>query len=92
MSTEYNRGYHDCIHLVRVMLRQASQKRVPLRASELMEAFQYAMSDDVDDMYRNGQNSALAQVRELLGPNFLPLYPGDIHEILQRLVINPQSS
>ncbi len=71
------------------MLRQAGQKRAPVRASDLMEAFQYAMTDDVEDAYKNGRDSALSRVRDLLGPNFLPLYPGDIHEILQRLVINP---
>ena len=91
MTTEYNRGYHDCIRAARVILRRAAQKRVPVRSTSIIEAIQHVLNDDTVE-YNEGICAAILYIRELLGPDFLPLYPGDIHEILQRLVINPSSS
>ena len=91
MTTEYNQGYHDCIRAARVVLRRIAQKRAPIRATELIEAIQHVLNDDTVE-YNKGRSAATMYIRELLGPDFLPLYPGDIHEILKRLVISPASS
>lgn len=88
MTTEYNRGYHDCIRAARVILRRAAQKRVPVRPTAIIEAIQHVLNDDTVE-YNEGSYVAIMHISELLGPEFLPLYPGDIHDILQRLVINP---
>lgn len=90
MTTEYNRGYHDCIRAARVVLRRAAQKRVPVQSTAIIEAIQHVLHKDTVE-YNKGVSDALFHVQELLGPEFLPLYPGDIHEILQRLVINQSS-
>jgi hypothetical protein len=85
MTTEYKRGYHDCIRATRVVLRRIAQKRIPVRSTALIESIRHVLHKDTVE-YNKGVSEALLYVQELLGPEFLPLYPGDIHEILQRLV------
>lgn len=91
ISTEYNRGFHDYIRSARVMLRRIAQKRVPIRSSEIIKILQqFEKTDNIE--YNAGCDDAALRISELLGPDFLPLYPGDIHEILECLDINPPSS
>ena len=91
MTTEYNRGFRDCIHAARVIIRRICQKRIPVRSTDILEAVLNAIVASESPMYNKGVEAGIANIQEILGPAFLPLYTGDLYELLPRLVINPPS-
>jgi hypothetical protein len=85
MTTEYNRGYQDCIRAARIVIDSCISKKEPVRPNELMEAIYNAMTDGVNQQYTAGVATCIARIKEELGPLFLPLYPGDLYELRECL-------
>ena len=85
MTTEYNRGFQDCIRVARIVIDSCISKKEPVKPNELIEAVFNAMIDGETSQYRAGVAACVKIIKEELGPAFLPLYPGDLHELRECL-------
>jgi hypothetical protein len=90
MTTEYNRGYQDCIHVARIVIDSCISKKEPVRPNELMKAIHEALIDGEAADYRTGVDACIMRIKKELGPEFLPLYPGDLHELRECLNKKPR--
>jgi hypothetical protein len=85
MTTEYNRGYQDCIRVARIVIDACYSKKEAVRPTELTEAIRAATIDGETAWYRAGVDAAIAHIHEKLGPTNMPLYPGDLYELRECL-------
>lgn len=85
MTTEYNRGFQDCIRVARIVIDSCISKRDPVRPNELIETIYNAMIEGENPQYSAGVADCIGRIKGELGPLFLPLYPGDLHELRECL-------
>jgi hypothetical protein len=85
MTTEYNRGYQDCICVARIVIDTCISRKNPVRPNEFIEAIHSEMIIGETLQYSAGVNACIMRIKDELGPLFLPLYPGDLHELRECL-------
>ena len=85
MTTEYNRGSQDCIRVARIVIDSCISKKEPVRPNELIEAIYNAVVEGENTEYSVGVADCIERIKGELGPVFLPLYPGDLHELRECL-------